>query len=68
MFPDVPRERSEFINVDNTNRVFMDGQMCVSPCWEATRPSQMSLQVMFHPVSAVAKMHQDACFPQGVRK
>lgn len=31
MFPDVPRERSEFVNVDNTNRAFMDGQMvCIT--------------------------------------
>lgn len=31
MFPDVPRERSEFVNVDNTNCAFMGGQMvCIT--------------------------------------
>ena len=31
MFLDVPRERSEFIDVDNTNHVFMDGQtVCIT--------------------------------------
>ena len=35
---------------------------------EAMRPSQMSLQVTFHLVPVVAKMHQDVSIPQGMRK
>ena len=31
MFPDIPCERSEFTDVDNTNHVFMDGQtVCIT--------------------------------------
>ena len=35
---------------------------------EAMRPSQMSLQVTFHLVPVVAKMHLDVSIPQGMRK
>ena len=45
MFPDVPHERSEFIDVGNTNHVFMDGQMvCITLLGSHAAAAAKSLQ------------------------